>query len=75
LINDDSIGQSSLSTHNVPARCRGWSKMMVYRSKLTVSLLNIFLILAKELMSLEVKSHLLHGFQNRETSLSNNVAC
>ncbi len=49
--------------------------MMVYRSKLTVSLLNIFLILAKELMSLEVKSHLLHGFQNRETSLSNNVAC
>ncbi len=52
--------------------------MMVCRSKLTVSLLNIFLILAKELMSgssLEVKSHLLHGFQNRETSLSNNVAC
>jgi hypothetical protein len=46
---------------------------MVYRSKLTVSLLNIFLILAKELMNLEVKSHLLHGFQNREASLSNDV--
>ena len=49
--------------------------MMVCRSKLTVSLLNIFLILAKELMSLEVKSHLVQGFQNRETCLSNNVAC
>jgi hypothetical protein len=49
--------------------------MMVCRSKLTVSLLNISLILAKKLMSLAVKSHLLHGFQNREASLSNNVAC
>jgi hypothetical protein len=75
LINDDSTGQSSLSTHDVPARYRGWSKMMVCRSKLTVSLLNTCLILVKELMSLGVKSHLLHGFQNREASLSNNVAC
>jgi hypothetical protein len=35
LINGDSIGQSSLSTHDVPARCHGWAKMMVCRSKLT----------------------------------------
>ena len=35
LINSDSIGQSSLSTHDVPARCHGWAKMMVCRSKLT----------------------------------------
>ncbi len=35
LIDGDSIGQSSLSTHDVPARCHGWAKMMVCRSKLT----------------------------------------
>jgi hypothetical protein len=49
--------------------------MMVCRSKMTVSLLNICLILVEQLISLEVKSYLLHGFQNREDILSNNVAC
>ena len=37
-------------------------------------LLNICLILVKDLMSLEVKPPLLYGFQNREASLSNNLA-